>query len=165
MSFAKNAVLGSLVFALGLAAAGRISSGFSRPRSPEASNPAADPHAFELSFVPREDRRRSAHNPRMQLRLRLLRTASEALSAPRLRVRSPLGWALDRNLPEPMAPGESVEIAFEIQSAPGLSSICAQVIGRMPNLHSSALVHGSDSLCFDPPHPAIAAPPGKESTP
>ncbi len=165
MSFAKKSLLGGFVFALALAAGGRLSSGFWRPRSPETSNPAADSQAFELSLVPTEDRRTAANSPRTELHLRVLRTSSEALPAPRLRVRSPLGWALDRNLPEPMAPGESVEVAFEIEPAPGLSLICAQVIGRMPDEDSTALVHGSDSLCFDPPQTAIAAPPGKETTP
>lgn len=103
--------------------------------------------------------------PRREFRLRLRRTRSQGLSAPRLRVRSPLGWALDRGLPEPMAPGESIDLAFEIEPAPGLSSICAQVFGRIPDLHTAALVHGSDRLCFDPSLPDAATPPGKESPP
>jgi len=164
MSLAKAVALGGLAVALGWAAVGLLPPGFRRPPAREATNPAVASHAFEMSLAGQVDRGPAKDNPKKEFRLRLRRTHSEALSGPRLRVRSPLGWALDRVLPQPVAPGETIEIAFEIEPAPGLSSICAQVFGRIPDLPSAALVHGSDLLCFDPSHPDAATPPGKEST-
>ena len=164
MSLAKAALLGGLAVALGWTAVGRLPSGLKRPPAHEATLLSAGSHPFELSLVGPGDRGLAPGDPKRELRLRLFRTASEALAAPLLRVRSPLGWALDRVLPETMAPGESIDIAFEIEPAPGLSSICAQVFGRIPDLPSAALVHGSDRLCFDPSHPDTAASRGKEPT-
>ncbi len=142
MSLAKIIALGGLAVALGMTAVGLLPPGFSHRPSPAASRLPAVSHAFEMSLVGQVDRGLATANPTREFRLRLRRTRSGTLSAPRLRVRSPLGWALDRALPLPMAPGESIEIAFEIPSAPGLSSICAQVIGRIPDRPSAALVHG-----------------------
>jgi len=164
MSLAKAVALGGLAVGLGLTAAALLPPGSRHPASRAATNSPTASHAFEMSLVGQTDRERAQDNPTREFRLRLRRTRSEALSGPRLRVRSPLGWALDRVLPEPMAPGEAVEITFEIEPAPGLSSICAQVFGRIPDLPSAALVHGSDRLCFDPSHPDTAASRGKEPT-
>ena len=164
MSLAKAVVLGGLAVALGWTAVGRLPSGSKRPPAHEATPLSAGSHPFELSLVGPADRGLAPGDAKRELHLRLLRTASGALSAPRLRVRSPLGWALDRVLPETMAPGESIDIAFEIEPAPGLSLICAEVIGRIPDRPSGALLPGSDRLCFDPSHAGTATtPPGKES--
>ena len=164
MSLAKVIVLGGLAVALGMTAVGLLPPGFPHRTSPAATRLPAVSHAFEMSLVGQGDRGLARGDSKWEYRLHLRRTHSEALSAPRLRVRSPLGWALDRALPEPMAPGETIEIAFEIQPAPGLSSICAEVIGWTPDRPSAALLHGSDRLCFDPSHPDTATSPGKEST-
>ena len=153
MSLAKAVALGGLAVALGLTAVGRLPSGSHASACARGDDFAAGSHAFELSLVgPATDGLAPGQPDRGSFACACSRTASEALSAPRLRVRSPLGWALDRVLPEPMAPGESIEIAFEIEPAPGLSSICAEVLGRIPDRPSAALVRGSDRLCFDPSH-------------
>lgn len=163
MSHAKAVVLGALAVALGWTAVGLLPPGFRQPPLRAATNPPAASHAFEMSLVGQVDHGPATNNPKREFLLRLRRTRSETLSAPRLRVRSPLGWALDRVLPQPIAPGESIEIAFEMEPAPGLSSICAEVIGWPPDRSSAALVHGSDRLCFDPSRVGSAATlPGKE---
>lgn len=165
MSLAKAVVLGGLAVALGLTALGRPPAGSPHPPAREAISSSPALHAFELSLAETGNRGRTLGNRRREFHLRLSRSASPALAAPRLRVRSPLGWTLDRAVPQPMAPGESIEIAFSIELAPGLSSICAEVLGRNPDRPSAALVAGSDRLCFDPsPVDRATTPPGKEPT-